>query len=57
MSKMRYLGNKTRMIDNIDLFISNLGITGKTLTEISHGQEKNRKRNERVRIKDSLSLQ
>lgn len=54
---MRYLGNKTRMIDNIDLFISDLGITGKTLTEISHGQEKNRKRNERVRIKDPLSLQ
>ena len=27
---MRYLGNKTRMIEKIDQFISNLGIQGET---------------------------
>lgn len=37
MSKMRYLGNKTRMIDNIDLFIRDLGITGKTFCDLFTG--------------------
>lgn len=34
---MRYLGNKTRMIDNIDLFIRDLGITGKTFCDLFTG--------------------
>ena len=31
---MRYLGNKTRMINNIDAFISELGIKGETFCDL-----------------------
>ena len=34
---MRYLGNKTRMINNIDNFISELGIKGKTFCDLFAG--------------------
>lgn len=34
---MRYLGNKTRMINNIDAFISELGIKGETFCDLFAG--------------------
>jgi len=34
---MRYLGNKTRMINNIDAFISELSIKGETFNDLFAG--------------------